>query len=140
MKCRGTSKALQRGRTECVPPRKAAFAPSPALPPQRLLPIAWPSRGGAGSARPEGSHHGNHNVATFWSRAPRRSVGHDDMPRFESCPYFRTHRVRPSEKTAFRAISGLSRMRPSCLGRSPAEGRAPHARLAGFASTRGSPH
>jgi hypothetical protein len=33
MKCLGMSKALPCGRTECVPPRKAALAPSPGLPP-----------------------------------------------------------------------------------------------------------
>jgi len=52
----GTRLAIPCGRTECVPPRKPPFASSPGLRPEGLLPIAWPSRGGAGSARPQGRH------------------------------------------------------------------------------------
>jgi len=107
MRCLGLRAASQRGRTECVPPRKPAFAPSPGLPLEGLLPIAWPSRGGAGSARPQGRHHAKPNVASFWPRPPRQSVGEGDTHWLALDPYSRTHGVRPSEKIAFRAIPGF---------------------------------
>ena len=69
--------------------------------------------GGAGSARPQGRHHAKPNVASFWPRPPRQSVGEGDMPGLASSPYSRTHRVRPSEKTALRVISGFAPVRPS---------------------------
>jgi hypothetical protein len=108
MECLGIRGASQRGRTECVPPRKPPFAPSPGLPPEGLLPSLGPPRGGAGSARPQGRHGAKPNVASFWPRPPRQSVGEGDMPRLASGPYSRTRRPRPSEKTTPRVISGLS--------------------------------
>jgi hypothetical protein len=55
-------------------------------------------------------------------------VRNHEMPRLAPGLARRTHRVRPSEKTAHRAISGPFSARPSRLGSAPAEGRAPHAR------------
>jgi len=69
---------------------------------------AWPLRGGAGSARPQGSHHVNSNIAPFWPRAPRPPVGQDDLARFAPGRYFRTRRAHPSEKIASRAIPEFS--------------------------------
>ena len=69
---------------------------------------ALPLRGGAGSARPQGRHHANSNIAPFWPRTPRPPVGRDDMPRFGSGRYFRTRRAHPSEKIASRAIPEFS--------------------------------
>jgi hypothetical protein len=64
----GLLPALPNGRTECVPPTKAPLTPSPGLPPRGLLAFAWPFRGGAGSARPQGTHRANPNVAPFCHR------------------------------------------------------------------------
>jgi len=66
--------------------------------------------------------------------------GDYDMPRFASGLTMRTRRAHPSEKTAFRVISGLFPQGHLAWVVHPVEGRAPHARLAGLASTRGSPH
>jgi len=49
---------------------------------------------------------------------PRHTFGHAK----------RTHRVRPSEKTAFRVISGFAPVRPPHFRSPLLEGRAPHAR------------
>jgi hypothetical protein len=48
--------------------------------------------------------------------------GRNEVPGHPDGRTTRTHRVRPSEKTAFRALSGFSPMRPSCLGLSPWRG------------------
>ena len=113
MECLGIRGASQFGRTECVPPRKPPFAHLRVCPRKAFSPFAWPSRGGAGSARPQGRHHAKPNVASFWPRPPRQSVGEGDTPRLALDPYSRTHRVRPSEKITFRATSGPSLARPS---------------------------
>jgi|GEM_PF-3138501 len=70
---------------------------------------------GAGSARPQENHRANPNVAPFWPRPYRRSLGDGDMPWFAPGPSLRTHRVRPSDKSAFNAIPGPSPARPSRL-------------------------
>ena len=72
--------------------------------------------------------------------ALRLPPGRHAMPGLAYGPYWRTHRVRPSEKTAFRVIPGLPPARPSCPRMvHPAEGRAPHARGKGIGSTRACP-
>ena len=51
MLCLGLSTSLPCGRGDRVPPRKSAFAPSPA-PPRKAILACIAHRGGAGSARP----------------------------------------------------------------------------------------
>ena len=102
----GLHTALQSGRAERVPPRQPPSASSPDIPRKAICP--WPSpRGGAGSARPQGRHRANPNLAPFWPPPYRQSVRDGDMPWFAPGPYFRTHGVRPSEKTAFAPSPGL---------------------------------
>jgi hypothetical protein len=83
--------------------------------------MALPAEGRAPHAR-KGGHDAKSNIATFWPRAPRLALGGHAVPRLASSPTTRTHGVRPSEKTAFGAISGLSPIRPSCLALSPWRG------------------
>jgi hypothetical protein len=63
--CVALRTASQCGRGDRVPSRKSPFASSPSLPPQGHLALDGPPRGGAGSARPEGRHHANPNIARF---------------------------------------------------------------------------
>jgi hypothetical protein len=200
------------------PSEKPPFAPSPGLRPEGLLPIAWPSRGGAGSARPlrKASAWPRHvpgrpqasGLIIGWKRhasafvgprkadaqsaplrenrlsrhfralprkaslagmahmaegrAPHARIGRHRLDR-GMCPVgqpascliigWRRHAsafVGPRKADAQSASlreNRLSRHLQVCARKafSPslghlAEGRAPHARLAGFASTRGSPH
>jgi hypothetical protein len=83
----------------------------------RVLParpsLGCPPRGGAGSARPEGTHTANPNVASSWPPAHRKRTGGNAMPRLEFGLGTRTRRARPSEKIAFRAVPGFPRARPS---------------------------
>jgi hypothetical protein len=105
MTCPGLSWAVLCGRAERIPPRKPPFASSPALPRKavshRLIPL-----GGAGSARPEGKHHANPNIAPPWPPASRKGTGGNAMPCHSSGHPVRTRRPRPSEKIALRVISG----------------------------------
>jgi len=98
------------------------------------------SPGGAGSARPEGTHTANPNVASSWPSAHRKRTGGNAMPRLESGLARRTHGVRPSEETAFCAISGPSTARPSCPGWPPRGGAGSARPQMRFRSTGGSPH
>ena len=130
MLCFGLRLGSECGRTECVPPRKAPpghLRPSP----QGHLTSASSRRGGAGSARPEGRHTANPNVASYCPPVHRKRTGGNAMPRLAHGLPTRTRRARPSEKTATTVIPGLAPLgRPSSDGH-PAEGRAPHARKAG---------
>ena len=63
--CVALRTASQCGRGDRVPPRKSPFASSPGFPPWGHRRCVWPPRGGAGSARPEGRHHANPNIARF---------------------------------------------------------------------------
>jgi len=65
MTCLGLRTASQCGRGDRAPPRKPPFASSPGFPPWGHRRCVWPPRGGAGSARPEGRHHANPNIARF---------------------------------------------------------------------------
>ena len=68
MTCPGLGLAPICGRAERVPLRK----PPPTLSqgfPRKASPPAWLRRGGAGSARPQGRHHANPNIAPFRPRA-----------------------------------------------------------------------
>jgi hypothetical protein len=108
-------------------PGKPAFAPSPGLPPEGLLPIAWPFRGGgAPHARKDAT--GLTEASARWANRPLApSSGGNGMPRLACGLATRTHRVRPSEKTALRTVSRAFPARPPAPW-PPPEGRAPHAR------------
>jgi hypothetical protein len=69
MECLGASSALPCGRTECVPPRKPPSASFPGPPPPGHPSSDHQSGGGAGSARPQGRHNANCNVASLWPPA-----------------------------------------------------------------------
>ena len=80
------------------------------------------SHGRAGSARPQGRHHANPSAPPFGHRPFRPPTRNHDMPRLASGLATRTHGVRPSEKTAFRVISGPSRKAISPPPRPPRRG------------------
>ena len=110
-----------------------------------LSPVGHPSSddqspGGAGSARPQGRRQTSPNVASSRPPAHRKRTGENAMPRLESGLARRTHRVRPSEETAFCAISGPSTARPSCPGWPPRGGAGSARPQMRFRSTGGSPH
>jgi len=127
MSCLGLRLALQRGRTECVPPRKSPLASSPALPRKAILArTVHPWRGGL--------------CTPAWEAMPSpgdRPLGHRAcvhpsmiMPYlgFGSGPATRTCRAHPSEKTTSPFVSGFSPQGHLTLARPP-EGRALHARM-----------
>jgi hypothetical protein len=101
---------------------------------------AWPPRGKAGSARPQGRHDANPSAPPFGHRPFRPPTRNHDMPRLASGLTTRTHGVRPSEKTGPGVIPGFS---PQGHLRIPGwlspEGRAPHARKVGSGLTEASP-
>jgi hypothetical protein len=99
-KSRGTIYGLQ------TPPEKLPGRHLRSFP-RRAIHAGLAPRGGAGSARPQGRHRANPNLAPFWPPPYRQSVRDGDMPWFAPGPYFRTHGVRPSEKTAFAPSPGL---------------------------------
>jgi hypothetical protein len=89
---------------------RKAISPWMALPAEGRAPHARKDGIGLAGACP--------HLATRYSFAPDDLV----MPRLASGLTTRTRRPRPSEKTAFGAISGLSPIRPSCLALSPWRG------------------
>ena len=99
-KSRGTIYGLQ------TPPEKLPGRHLRSFP-RRAIHAGLAPSGGAGSARPQGRHRANPNLAPFWPPPYRQSVRDGDMPWFAPGPYFRTHGVRPSEKTAFAPSPGL---------------------------------
>jgi hypothetical protein len=114
MECLGIRGASQFGRTECVPPRKPPFAPSPGFPSEATsLWIASP--GGAGSARPRERYWLHPGISPPGCRAIVNGCGGNEMSRSTCSLATRTHRVRPSEKTAFRVIPGFAPGGPSRL-------------------------
>jgi hypothetical protein len=66
------------------------------------------SGGGAGSARPRCRHNAKRNVPSFRAPASFQLVRNHGLPRLASGQYSRARRPRPSEKTAFHLIPGLS--------------------------------
>jgi len=112
MECLGIRGASQFGRTECVPPRTSLrIISGPSTPGNPLC--AWPSRGGAGSARPQGRHRLDRDMCPLGHRLMVNPSAANGMPRHSRGLSIRTHGVRPSEKTSFRAISGFAPGRPS---------------------------
>jgi hypothetical protein len=105
-------------RTHRVRPSdKNAFRVIWGLSPLGDPPWGWPRRGGAGSARPQGRHHANPSAPPFGHRPFRPPTRNHDMPRLASGLATRTHRVRPSEKTASRVVPGLSPLGCPCEAR-----------------------
>jgi len=66
--------------------------------PKGLSPTLAP-RGGAGSARPQGRHHADPNIAPSWPPASRKGTGGNAMPCHSSGRTVRARRPRPSERT-----------------------------------------
>jgi hypothetical protein len=128
MKCLGIRVALPGGRTECVPPRKPPFPPSPVWPRKAFSPsLGHFAEGRAPHAR-KGATGLTRGMSPLGRRPFAYASGRNAMPRLALGLTTRAHRVRPSEKSAFRIIPGSSPQ-----GLSPrlgpfAEGRAPHAR------------
>jgi hypothetical protein len=92
--------------------------PFPARPSQ----LGWPPRGGAGSARPQGRHGPHRGMCLVGHRPFGYARGGNEMPGHPDGRTTRTHRVRPSEKTAPTVIPGFAPLgRPSSDGH-PAEG------------------
>ena len=109
MKVLAMRPASQRGRTECVPPRKPPLTLSPVLPREAIRAGLAP-RGGAGFARPDMRLRLDRGMGPLGHRLIVNPSGGNGMPWFASGPYLRTRRARPSEKTASRVISGLSQL------------------------------
>jgi len=111
----GLRPALTLGRAELVPPRKPPRRDLQALRAGASV-LGRPRRGGAGSARPRGTHRASPNVTSFWPRAHRRLVRNHDLPRFAPGLDSRTRRARPSEKIALPVVSPAFPARPYHLG------------------------
>jgi hypothetical protein len=123
------------------PSEEIPFASSPGLPPQGLLSLDSPPRGGAGSARPEeGITCSNSNIAcslaqTGFSRKPPPGTPASACQRnalpfvrpYYVVPWLRARRPRPSEKTAPSVIPGFAPQGPLSLD-SPPRGGAGSAR------------
>ena len=138
MLCPGSHPAGIHGRGDRAPPRKPPSRHPRAF--LRKAVLAWishPAEGRAPHARNDGIGLAGAcpHLATGCSFAPDDHV----MPRLAPGPYWRTHGVRPSEKTAFRVISGPSPQGLSPPLGHPAERRAPHARNDGIGLTKASP-
>ena len=94
MLCLGIGEASQRGRTECVPPRKPPSASSPGFP-RKAIRAGLASRGGAGSARPDMRLRLDRSMGPLGHRLIVNPSGGNGMPWFASGPYLRTRRARP---------------------------------------------
>jgi hypothetical protein len=71
--------------------------------------VGRPPRGGAGSARPQGKHGLHRGMCPVGQGPLASSSGQNGTPRHSWGLTARARRPRPSEKTALRAVSGLSR-------------------------------
>jgi hypothetical protein len=114
MKCLGIRTALPRGRTECVPPRKPPPRNLRVSPVRPCVLGSPPAEGRAPHAHNEGI--GFARACPPWALGSSITPGDHDTPRFAAGLTTRTHRVRPSDKTAVRVISGLFPARPSHPG------------------------
>jgi hypothetical protein len=112
MLCLGLSTPLPCGRTECVPPRNRLSRYFRAFPRKVILACIVPPRRG-GLCTPAMKPLASASHAPARPLASRQLVPNHDLPRFTSSLAKRTHRVRPSEKTAFRAVLGFAPVRPS---------------------------
>jgi len=126
-KCLGIRWAVPRGRTECVPPREPPLGPSPRLPPQGVLRIAWPFRGGglctpANEASPPP---GDRPIGPPGARLPPMIMLCLGLP--PALQRGRTECV-PPRKPSFAPFPGLPPLGHASLDGPPAEGRALHAR------------
>ena len=132
MKCPGIRKAVPRGRTECVPPRKKTLRVIPGFAPQGLLARLAPG-GGAGSAGPD-------RKASAWPRhvpnrptglLPHRRVKMECLGIRGALPRGRTECVPPRKGPFAKSWGPLLKPVSHRLGR-VAEGRAPNAREGGI--------
>ena len=131
MLCLGLSTPLPCGRTECVPPRNRPSRYFRAFPRKVILAcIVPPRRGGLRTPAMKPLASASHDPAR--PLASRQLVPNHDLPRFTSSLAKRTHRVRPSEKTASRVVPGLSPLGCPCEAR-------PRLGGAGSARPRGRP-
>jgi len=133
------SRGLATRTRRVRPSEKTAFRAIWGLCPLGDRSWAWPPRGGAGSARPGERYWLHPRMSPLGYRAIVNGCGGNEMSRSTCSFAMRTHRVRPSEKTAFRAIPGPSPARPPHFGSPLLEGRAPHARGKGIGSIRACP-
>jgi hypothetical protein len=107
MACHGASSALQCGRGDRAPPRKSPYASFPGLPRKATLAcIAHAAEGRAPHARNDGT---TPTLPPFGHRFIVNACGGNEMSRRTYGLATRARRPRPSEKTALRAVSGLSR-------------------------------
>ena len=117
---------------ETAPLRENPFSRYPwACPARPPCPrMVHPAEGRAPHARKEGS--GLIEACPPWATgfSPAHARG-NEIPRHAFGHAKRTHGVRPSEKTAFRVISGFAPVRPPHFRWPLLEGRAPHARKEG---------
>ena len=113
MACHGASSALQCGRGDRAPPRKAASTLSPGLSPRGRAPLGRPPRGGAGSARPQRRHWLRGGYSPLGSRPLAHASGGNGMPWRSFSLAMRTRRVRPSEKSGFGAVPRFAPVRLS---------------------------
>ena len=123
MLCLGLRTASQCGRGDRAPPRKSPFALFPGISPLGHLTLDSPSprRGGLRTPARKALASPGHIAA----RPPVvRSPLHDHvMPRLAPGPHLRTRGARPSDKTAFPLIPGLSALGHLALdGPSPRRG------------------
>ena len=127
MECLGTRIAIICGRTECIRPKRSPFA-SPWRFPRKAVRagLATPRRGGLRTPARKAWASSRHTPIGPPGVRPR--FHHDAIPPFASGLPTRTRRARPSEKTPFRIISGVSRKALLAWKAHPSEGRAPHAR------------
>jgi hypothetical protein len=111
MKGHGIRPARIHGRGDRAPPRKSPFALFPGISPLGHLTLDSPSprRGGLRTPARKALASPGHIAA----RPPvvRSPLGDHVIPRLASGSYWRTHGVRPSEKTAFRVVSGSAPVR-----------------------------
>jgi len=108
MTCPGFGPARICGRAERVPPTKSPPTLFPAFPRKAVPHRLTPSEGRAPHAHNEGI--GFARACPPWALGSSITPGDHDTPRFAAGLTTRTHRVRPSEKTAFRVIPGFSQL------------------------------
>jgi len=89
------------------PSEKTALGVISGLSSQGHLALDSPPLGGAGSARPRERYWLHPGMSPLGYRAIVNGCGGNEMSRFMPSLSMRTHRVRPSEKIALRAISGF---------------------------------
>jgi hypothetical protein len=106
MPCHSSRRTVRARRPR--PSERTTLRIIPGFSPQGHPSWDGPPRGGAGSARPEGRHHADPNIAPSWPPASRKGTGGNAMPCHSSRRTVRARRPRPSERTTLRIIPGFS--------------------------------